>query len=122
MTGGAVTSQKRFYGIREVADLCGVEPHVLRYWEEEFPALRPLRRSGNRRYYRPEDVAVAQRIRYLVRDCKYTIEGARHRLQHGAPEPANGKEVLHEVRGELEGILRQLDGGGPSIDRGDGHA
>jgi len=113
---------KRFFGIREVAELCDVEPHVLRYWEEEFPRLRPLRRSGNRRYYRPADVKLAQQIRYLLRDCKYTIEGARNRLERGEPDPPDPVQVLHEVRDELEGILRQLGGGEPSIDRDEGDA
>jgi DNA-binding transcriptional MerR regulator len=120
MAGEAPLPDKRFFGIREVAELCGVEPHVLRYWEEEFPRLRPLRRSGNRRYYRPGDVKLARQIRYLLRDCKYTIEGARNRLEKGQSAPEDPVQVLHEVRGELEGILRHLDGGESSIDRDEG--
>lgn len=99
---------KRYFGIREVAELCDVEPHVLRYWEEEFPDLAPLRRGGNRRYYRPGDVHMVRRIRYLLRDCKYTIEGAREQLAAGS-DPAGPVEVLREVRRELTAILAQLD-------------
>ena len=122
MTGDPPLPDKRFFGIREVAELCGVEPHVLRYWEEEFPRLRPLRRGGNRRYYRPADVQLIRRIRYLLRDCKYTIEGARRRLEDGDGAPAEPGQVLREVRGELEGILRRLDGGGQAIDPRGGDA
>ena len=100
---------KRYFGIREVAELCDVEPHVLRYWEEEFPDLAPLRRGGNRRYYRPADVRLVRRIRYLLKDCKYTMEGAREQLAAG--EAAAGPiEVLRDVRRELGAILDQLDG------------
>ncbi len=102
---------KRFFGIREAAELCAVEPHVLRYWEEAFPILQPERHGGNRRYYRPEDVCLARRIRYLLRECKYTIEGARKRLETdngGAYEPLH---VLQEVRAELAAILQELDRG-----------
>jgi DNA-binding transcriptional MerR regulator len=100
---------KRYFGIREVADLCDVEPHVLRYWEDEFPRLAPVRRSGNRRYYRPGDVHLVRRIRYLLRDCKYTIEGARKQLQADA-DPVGPVEVLRDVRRELADILEALDG------------
>ena len=99
---------KRFFGIREVADLCDVEPHVLRYWEEEFPRLAPTRRSGNRRYYRPADVRLARRIRYLLRDCKYTIEGARKQLRTET-DPVGPVEVLRDIRRELVTILEELD-------------
>lgn len=99
---------KRYFGIREVAELCEVEPHVLRYWEEEFPRLAPARRGGNRRYYRPADVHLVRRIRYLLKDCKYTIEGARKQLDAEA-DPAGPVEVLRDVRRELAGILEELD-------------
>ncbi|MFA9461636.1 MerR family transcriptional regulator [Thiohalorhabdus sp. Cl-TMA] len=111
MSEGAPLPDKRFFGIREAAELCGVEPHVLRYWEEEFSQLRPLRRSGNRRYYRPEDVRLVQRIRYLLWERKYTIEGARDRLNEGgsAEGEASAMAVLREVRGELSALLADLD-------------
>lgn len=100
---------KRFFGIREAADLCGVEPHVLRFWEEAFPDLAPERRAGNRRAFRPADIHLARRIRYLTRDCRYTVEGARQRLATGAPDSAEPDRVLRELRGELTAILRDLD-------------
>lgn len=104
---------KRFFGIREAAELCSVEPHVLRYWEEAFPHLCPERRGGNRRCYRPEDVRLARHIRYLLRDCKYTIEGARKRLETERRQAAGPLDVLREVRTELSAILEELDAGSP---------
>jgi DNA-binding transcriptional MerR regulator len=109
---------KRFFGIREAADLCGVEPHVLRFWEEAFPDLAPERRAGNRRAYRPDDVRLARRIRYLLRDCRYTLEGARRRLEDDEPEAAEPGRVLREVRGELAAILRELDRPAPGPSSG----
>lgn len=100
---------KRYFGIREAAELCEVEPHVLRYWEAEFPRLTPVRRGGNRRYYRPDDVHLIRRIRYLLKDCKYTIEGARKQLQAEA-DPVGPTEVLRDIRRELADILEELEG------------
>ncbi|MEF8794115.1 MerR family transcriptional regulator [Thiohalorhabdus sp.] len=100
---------KRYFGIRQVAELCEVAPHVLRYWEEEFPDLAPLRRGGNRRYYRATDVHLVRRIRYLLKDCKYTIEGAREQLA-GGTDRTGPVEELREVRRELAAIRDQLDG------------
>lgn len=101
---------KRYMGIREAAELCGVAPHVLRYWESQFPQLQPRRRAGNRRRYRPADVRCARRIRYLLYDCQYTIAGARQHLAEGGdgPEPT---AALREVRGELADLLAQLEAG-----------
>ena len=99
---------KRYFGIREVGELCGVAPHVLRHWEQEFHQLCPQRRAGNRRYYRPEDVRCAQRIRYLLYDCKYTVAGARQYLTHGDVE-ARRTAALREVRGELAELLARLE-------------
>ncbi|KPV41621.1 hypothetical protein AN478_00615 [Thiohalorhabdus denitrificans] len=111
MNGDPPLPDKRFFSIREAADLCGVEPHVLRYWEEEFPQLRPQRRGGNRRTYRPEDVRLVRRIRYLLWERKYTIEGARDRLAEGedAATPPAAMQALREVRTELAAILDELD-------------
>src|SRR5919205_4075476 len=72
---------KRYFAIGEVSDLCAVKPHVLRYWEQEFPQLRPVKRRGNRRYYQPEDVMMVRRIRSLLYDQGFTIGGARQRLK-----------------------------------------
>lgn len=82
---------KRYFTIGEVAELCGVKPHVLRYWEQEFTQLRPMKRRGNRRYYQHHEVLMIRRIRELLYDQGFTISGARNRLQdqaHGAVEDA----------------------------------
>ncbi len=72
---------KRYFTIGEVAELCGVKPHVLRYWEQEFTQLRPMKRRGNRRYYQHHVVLMIRRIRDLLYDQGFTISGARNRLQ-----------------------------------------
>jgi DNA-binding transcriptional MerR regulator len=72
---------KRYFTIGEVGDLCGVKPHVLRYWEQEFTQLRPMKRRGNRRYYQHHEVLMIRRIRELLYDQGFTISGARNRLQ-----------------------------------------
>ena len=71
---------KRYFTIGEVSDLCGVKPHVLRYWEQEFTQLRPMKRRGNRRYYQHHEVLMIRRIRDLLYDQGFTISGARNRL------------------------------------------
>ena len=77
---------KRYFTIGEVAELCGVKPHVLRYWEQEFTQLRPMKRRGNRRYYQHHEVLMIRRIRELLYDQGFTISGARNRLQELAHE------------------------------------
>ena len=72
---------KRYFTIGEVGELCGVKPHVLRYWEQEFTQLRPMKRRGNRRYYQHHEVLMIRRIRELLYDQGFTISGARNRLQ-----------------------------------------
>jgi DNA-binding transcriptional MerR regulator len=71
---------KRYFTIGEVSDLCAVKPHVLRYWEQEFPQLKPVKRRGNRRYYQRQDVLIIRQIRSLLYDDGFTIGGARQRL------------------------------------------
>ena len=83
---------KRYFTIGEVADLCGVKPHVLRYWEQEFTQLRPMKRRGNRRYYQHHEVLMVRRIRALLYDQGFTISGARNRLQ----------ELAHPARDEAQ--------------------
>ncbi|HEX4871455.1 MAG TPA: MerR family transcriptional regulator [Nevskiaceae bacterium] len=73
--------RKRYFAIGEVSELCDVKPHVLRYWEQEFPQLKPVKRRGNRRYYQQEDVLMVRRIRGLLYDQGFTIGGARQRLK-----------------------------------------
>lgn len=72
---------KRYFTIGEVGDLCGVKPHVLRYWEQEFTQLRPMKRRGNRRYYQHHEVLMIRRIRDLLYDQGFTISGARNKIQ-----------------------------------------
>ncbi|AME24970.1 MULTISPECIES: MerR family transcriptional regulator [Burkholderiaceae] len=77
---------KRYFTIGEVSELCGVKPHVLRYWEQEFTQLRPVKRRGNRRYYQHHEVLLIRRIRELLYEQGFTINGARNRLDsHGRP-------------------------------------
>src|SRR6201991_5292583 len=78
---------KRYFTIGEVSELCGVKPHVLRYWEQEFTQLRPVKRRGNRRYYQHHEVLLIRRIRDLLYEQGFTINGARHRLDNEAAEP-----------------------------------
>lgn len=103
---------KRYFTIGEVADLCGVKPHVLRYWEQEFTQLKPVKRRGNRRYYQHHEVLLIRRIRELLYEQGFTISGARNKL-NGHDEVAEevsaplGMDIM-SVRAELEGILRML--------------
>jgi DNA-binding transcriptional MerR regulator len=79
---------KRYFTIGEVSELCGVKPHVLRYWEQEFTQLKPVKRRGNRRYYQHHEVLLIRRIRELLYDQGFTISGARNRLDELVAEPA----------------------------------
>ncbi|CAN7388355.1 MerR family transcriptional regulator [Caballeronia sp. dw_19] len=82
---------KRYFTIGEVSELCGVKPHVLRYWEQEFTQLRPVKRRGNRRYYQHHEVLLIRRIRELLYEQGFTINGARNRLDsHGRPNGSAG--------------------------------
>src|SRR3569832_2567169 len=76
---------KRYFTIGEVSELCGVKPHVLRYWEQEFTQLKPLKRRGNRRYYQHHEVLLIRRIRELLYEHGFTINGARNRLEEPMP-------------------------------------
>ncbi|PLZ00222.1 MerR family transcriptional regulator [Burkholderia sp. WAC0059] len=92
---------KRYFTIGEVSELCGVKPHVLRYWEQEFTQLKPVKRRGNRRYYQHHEVLLIRRIRDLLYEQGFTINGARNRLDaHGAvieDAPASGDETVSAV-------------------------
>jgi DNA-binding transcriptional MerR regulator len=92
---------KRYFTIGEVSDLCGVKPHVLRYWEQEFTQLRPMKRRGNRRYYQHHEVLMIRRIRDLLYDEGFTISGARNKLQE-IVQTERGKRRDGEVM--LEGV------------------
>ena len=105
---------KRYFTIGEVSDLCLVKPHVLRYWEQEFPQLTPVKRRGNRRYYQRGDVQMIRTIRELLYEHGFTIGGARQKLDQdakgGEPEApkANNQETITQMIGELEEVLALL--------------
>ncbi len=123
---------KRYFTIGEVSDLCGVKPHVLRYWEQEFTQLKPVKRRGNRRYYQHHEVLLIRRIRELLYEEGFTISGARNRLDNARldngrlengdhderPEPPvtpraggapHGVDVA-AIKRELKAVLEQLRG------------
>src|ERR1041384_7809249 len=88
---------KRYFTIGEVGELCGVKPHVLRYWEQEFTQLRPMKRRGNRRYYQHHEVLMIRRIRDLLYDQGFTISGARNKLQELVQIERGRRKVGEEV-------------------------
>ncbi|MDE0762876.1 MAG: MerR family transcriptional regulator [Cellvibrionales bacterium] len=101
---------KRYFTIGEVSELCGVKPHVLRYWEQEFPGLNPVKRRGNRRYYQRQDVVLIRQIRSLLYEQGFTIGGARQRLE-GEPtkqEMTPYKQLVDQTISELEDLLREI--------------
>jgi len=101
--------EKRYFTIGETAVLCGVKPHVLRYWEQEFSQLNPAKRRGNRRCYQQNDVLMVRKIRNLLYDSGFTIEGAR--IQLAAEQtmiPAQSDMVVKKLIADLEGILEKL--------------
>ncbi len=112
---------KRYFTIGEVSELCGVKAHVLRYWEQEFTQLKPVKRSGNRRYYQHHEVLLIRRIRELLYEQGFTISGARNRLEsqvHGAAEavaaaapslPVHANVDLAAVRREIRDIISLLE-------------
>ena len=102
---------KRYFTIGEVSELCAVKPHVLRYWEQEFPQLKPVKRRGNRRYYQRDDVLTIRQIRTLLYDQGYTIGGARQRMTdegEGTYTPAQADAMIKETIEELEELLKVL--------------
>jgi DNA-binding transcriptional MerR regulator len=104
---------KRYFTIGEVSELCGVKPHVLRYWEQEFTQLKPLKRRGNRRYYQHHEVLLIRRIRELLYEHGFTINGARNRLEDQvpvkAPAPAGATgPTSAQIRKELKSVLSLL--------------
>ena len=88
---------KRYFTIGEVSDLCGVKPHVLRYWEQEFTQLKPVKRRGNRRYYQHHEVLLVRRIRQLLYEEGFTISGARNRLDDTQGVLPVGKEGASDI-------------------------
>jgi DNA-binding transcriptional MerR regulator len=120
---------KRYFTIGEVSELCGVKPHVLRYWEQEFTQLKPVKRRGNRRYYQHHEVLLIRRIRELLYEEGFTISGARNRLDNARLDsraemeeksepsiprelrsvPGSGVDVA-AIKRELRAVLDQLQG------------
>lgn len=90
---------KRYFTIGEVGELCGVKPHVLRYWEQEFTQLRPMKRRGNRRYYQHHEVLMIRRIRELLYDQGFTIQGARNRLQELVQQEREWRKYSAQLEG-----------------------
>src|SRR5689334_4956463 len=105
---------KRYFTIGEVSELCGVKPHVLRYWEQEFTQLKPVKRRGNRRYYQHHEVLLIRRIRELLYEQGFTISGARNRLDESlsatpsrSMSSAGSSPRVHETRGVNLAVLKQ---------------
>src|SRR5712671_7635973 len=118
---------KRYFTIGEVSDLCGVKPHVLRYWEQEFTQLKPVKRRGNRRYYQHHEVLLIRRIRELLYEEGFTISGARNRLDNSLSHEEKPESPVRSARAavaasstsgvdlaaikrELRAVLDQLQG------------
>ena len=101
---------KRYFTIGEVSELCEVKPHVLRYWEQEFPDLKPVKRRGNRRYYQRHDVMLIRQIRGLLYDDGYTIGGARQKLsgEEAKEDASQSQQIVKQLRSELEDVLKIL--------------
>ena len=107
---------KRYFTIGEVGELCAVKPHVLRYWEQEFAQLKPIKRRGNRRYYQHHEVLLIRRIRELLYEQGFTISGARHRLEENPDSPVIVEQIeaapapidYAELRREIGEILQVL--------------
>ncbi|MHA7840456.1 MAG: MerR family transcriptional regulator [Gammaproteobacteria bacterium] len=108
---------KRYFSIGETSALCGVESHVLRYWEQEFTQLRPMKRRGNRRYYQEKDIQVIRRLCHLLYERGFTIEGARNELGTQQQRPYDASlnaqalpvDSLQSLIGELESLLQILN-------------
>ncbi len=116
---------KRYFTIGEVSELCGVKPYVLRYWEQEFTQLKPMKRRGNRRYYQHHEVLLVRRIRELLYDQGFTISGARNRLADGGAAARNAalgdsdrtapEETPDAAEGAPEGLTVEPSGAEPEL-------
>ena len=101
---------KRYFTIGEVGELCAVKPHVLRYWEQEFPQLKPVKRRGNRRYYQRQDVVLIRQIKSLLYDQGFTIGGARQRMSGGeeSAKTTVDNRMFTDLIKDLEEVIAQL--------------
>ena len=106
-------SDKLFFSIREVSDICSIEPHVLRYWETEFKHIKPVKKSGNRRFYRHKDIYAVLQIKHLLYDLNFTIRGAKKRLLNDdledIVEQKDSRAMLTQLKQELMEIHKLLD-------------
>ena len=100
---------KRYFTISEASNLCNVEAHVLRYWEQEFSQLSPIKRRGNRRYYQRHDVMLIRHIKELLYENGYTIKGAKQKLSDEASDQETKSSSISAIRSELESIIDLLD-------------
>ena len=100
---------KRYFTISEASNLCNVEAHVLRYWEQEFSQLSPIKRRGNRRYYQRHDVMLIRHIKELLYDNGYTIKGAKQKLSDEASDQETKTSSISAIHSELESIIDLLD-------------
>ena len=100
---------KRYFTISEASNLCNVEAHVLRYWEQEFSQLSPIKRRGNRRYYQRHDVMLIRHIKELLYDNGYTIKGAKQKLSDEASDQETKSSSISAIRSEVESIIDLLD-------------
>tara|TARA_A100001234_G_scaffold145845_1_gene128155 strand:- start:947 stop:1288 length:342 start_codon:yes stop_codon:yes gene_type:complete len=100
---------KRYFTISEASNLCNVEAHVLRYWEQEFSQLNPIKRRGNRRYYQRHDVMLIRHIKELLYNNGYTIKGAKQKLSDEASDQETKSSTVSAIRSELESIIDLLD-------------
>jgi DNA-binding transcriptional MerR regulator len=110
---------KRYFTIGEVSDLCGVKPYVLRYWEQEFTQLKPMKRRGNRRYYQHHEVLLIRRIRDLLYEQGFTISGARNRLTESGPARAqpelDGEVAAADDAVDLDAMIEELEASAAAI-------
>jgi DNA-binding transcriptional MerR regulator len=104
-------TNKRYFTISEAAELCGVKPHVLRYWEQEFSQLKPSKRTGNRRYYQQKDILMIRDIRSLLYERGFTIEGAKSQLSHNRSKidlSDKNSDLIKKMIADLENLLQNL--------------
>ena len=103
-------SEKLYSTIGEVGKLCCLRPHVLRYWEQEFSQLSPLKRRGNRRYYQPKDVLIIRKIRHLLYEEGYTIEGARQKLSEDPSKDKQERKIYESIRSTISALEKIVVG------------
>ena len=112
-----IIPDKRYFTISEVSYLCAVKAYVLRYWEQEFPQLKPVKRRGNRRYYQHQDILLVRQIKKLLYESGFTIEGARAQLSRqnsnngssGVSQSVKTNAIVKKIIADLEGVLRNLE-------------